>query len=204
MDFLFHVVPVAALVRAVAVLPHAHGGAHHRSALGAPDVDALRRKIDQIALLQIDEAVGDRAQRQRIRGDEVLADAYADHQRAAGPGGDDAVRVVLADDAQRVGAVQALHGLGDGLEQVAFFVQGAVDEVGDDFGIGARLEAVAAGFEFVAQFFVVLDDAVVNQADAPPGEMRVGVLHRWPAMRRPARVGDSGGAVDGFGAQILR
>ena len=114
------------------------------------------------------------------------------------------MRVVLGDHTERIGAFQTLHRFRHRLEEIRFFVQAAVDEMRDDFGVGARLEAVVARFEFVAQFFVVLDDAVVNQADAATGEMRMGVLHGRRAVGGPTRVGDAGGAVDRCVVQVLR
>jgi hypothetical protein len=41
-----------------------------------------------------------------------------------------------------------------------------VNQVGNDFGVGLAQEHIALGLQFTAQFFVVLDDAVVNQGNA--------------------------------------
>ena len=114
------------------------------------------------------------------------------------------MRIVLGDHAERVGAFQALHGFRDRVEEIGLLFKAAIDEMRDDFGIGARLEWIAARFEFVAQFFVVLDDAVVNQADAATGEVRMGVFDGWRPVGGPARVGDAGGTVNRRVVQVLR
>ena len=67
-----------------------------------------------------------------------------------------------------------------------------VDEMRDDFGVGLRAEDVAGGLEALAQRFVVLDDAVVDDGDLAVGDMRMRVRGRGRAMRRPARVRDAG------------
>ena len=55
---------------------------------------------------EVDDLVGVADQRRGVAGDEVLALADADHQRALQPGRDDHVRPIAEHDAQAVGAVQ--------------------------------------------------------------------------------------------------
>ena len=65
-------------------------------------------------------------------------------------------------------------------------------EVGDDFGVGFRLEDVSLRRQLPFQLEVVLDDAVVHHHDpAAAVPVRVGVLLRWPAVRRPTRVAEA-------------
>jgi hypothetical protein len=52
-----------------------------------------QRAGNHVAFLEVDEAVRDLAQGQRVGGEEMLADADADHQGAAGAGRDHLVRV---------------------------------------------------------------------------------------------------------------
>ena len=137
MDFLLHVVAVGALVRGVAVVLNAHRRAHHGAVAGVPEGHVRGGEVHQVSLLQEDEAVCHRAQRQRIRGDEVLADANAHHQRAAGAGGNDAARRVAGDHPQSVCALEPFDGLGHGFEEVFLFLQTVVDEVCDHFRIRA-------------------------------------------------------------------
>ena len=62
--------------------------------------------------------------------------------------------------------------------------------MGDDFGVGLRLEFVAELAQALALLFVVLDDAVVHQRDAV-ADVRVRVGLGDAAVRRPARVADA-------------
>ena len=181
----------------------AHRCAHHSTVGGVPDGELAGGEVHQVALLEVDEAVGDRSQGQRVGGDEVLADADADHEWAAGAGGDDPTGIFAGHHAERVGAFEALDRLADGFEEVALLIEAMIDEVCDDLRIGVRLQFVACIEEFVAQLLEVLDDAVVYEADAPPRQVRMGVLDRRSAVRRPARVRDAGDAVDRRVAQTL-
>jgi hypothetical protein len=135
---------------------------------------------------------------------------------------DDAVRLVAADDGDRVGAAQPRQRALDGVEQVA--VVEVVDQVRDDLGVGLRLEDVALRLELGAQVVVVLDDPVVDEADAarprdPRGlaglggivdlalarsmrEVRVCVVDERRAVRRPARVRDPRRPLDALGSDV--
>jgi hypothetical protein len=108
-----------------------------------------------------------------IAGQEVLAvAAHAQHQRRAGARADHAMRFVLAEHRDRIGAVQLAERRLHRLEQVAL-VQ-AVDQVADHLGVGLAGEHIVLGLERLPQVLVVLDDAVVDQRDAA----RAGSAHR--------------------------
>ncbi|MNT30538.1 hypothetical protein D3C72_1663360 [compost metagenome] len=114
------------------------------------------------------------------------------------------MRFVLVHHGDGVGAVQFGHGGLHGVEQVAAVV--AVNQVGDDFGVGLAHKHIAACLQRLAQFFVVFNDAVVHQGYAAcalglrvcasaVAEVRVGVVHGGRAMGGPAGMGDAGGAL---------
>src|SRR3989338_1614093 len=64
-------------------------------------------------------------------------------------------------------------------------------EVRDHFCICFREKAMPLVQELIAEFLVVLDDAVVDDRDCSvTGKVRMCVLSGDSAMRRPARVGD--------------
>ena len=63
-----------------------------------------------------------------------------------------------------------------------------MDQMRDDFGIGLRAKHVAARLQTLAQRFIVLDDAIVNNRDLVTRQMRMRVVRRGCAMRRPARM----------------
>src|SRR5206468_4074315 len=78
-----------------------------------------------------------------------------------------------------------------------------IDQVRDDLGVGLRGHLPAATLERGAQLEVVLDDAVVDDHHLA-GAVRMRVLLRGPAMRRPARVTDAGRARERLLAQERR
>ena len=112
------------------------------------------------------------------------------------------MRLVLAEDGDGIGAVQLRDGRLHRLEQVS--VIQAVDQVADHLGVGLAVESVALALQRGAQFFVVFDDAVVDQRDAAGlaarvlawtvAEVRMRVVNQRRAVRGPARVGNAGGA----------
>ena len=184
-------------------------------------------QVDDVAFLEVDDLVGDAGERHRVGGEEVLVGAGhragAEDQRRALARADDAVRLVAADDGDRVGAAQPRQGALHRFQQVA--VVQVIDEVGDDLGVGLRHERVALGLQLGAQLVVVLDDAVVDEADPPGGgqarrfaavgidrgrraraggEMRMRVVDDRRAVRGPARVGDAGARLEAFGGDVGR
>ena len=137
--------------------------------------------------------------------------AYAQDQRRARARADHALGFVLVHHGQRVGAVQLGDSRLERFEQVA--VVEAVDQVGNDFGVGLAHEHIALGLQAGAQRFVVFNDAVVHQRHArrlagqrlarAEAEMRVGVAHRRLAMGGPAGVGDARETLQVFGLHLL-
>ncbi len=180
--------------------------------------------VGDVAFLEIDDLIGDAGERHRVGSEEGLAragaDARTEDQRRALARADHAVRLVTAEHGDGEGTAQPGHGTLHRLEQVAVVV--AVDEVGDDFGVGLGDEVVAGGLQLGAQLVVVLDDPVVHQADPAGGgdargfarigdrdarpvrEVGMGVVHHRRAVRRPAGVGDAGAAMQVIGLHVRR
>ncbi|MNZ82960.1 hypothetical protein D3C78_1016750 [compost metagenome] len=204
-DFLEHEVAVLALLRRLGALVELHGVALHAAAFGIPYLHAVLADLGDVALLQVDEAVGDLAQGQRVGGEEVLAQAQTDDQRAATAGGEDAVGLRGRDHRQTVGAVQLLDRCFQRVGQLRQTLQLVVQQVDDGLGVGFRAEHITEGLELLAQLFVVLDDAVVHHRQVAAREMRVGVGLAGHAVRRPARVGDAQTAGERlFGQRLLQ
>jgi hypothetical protein len=182
-----------------------------------------------VALLQVDDLVGDAGQCHRVGGEKVLVrsrdGADAEHERRALPRADHAVRLVAAEHGDRIGTAQPRQRALDGLEEIA--VVAMIHEMGDDLGVGLGDEGVALGLQLGAQLVVVLDDAVVHDADAPGGgdarglagivdgalaaarrhvravrEVRMRVVHDRCTVRRPARVRDAGAAFEMVGGDV--
>ncbi len=104
--------------------------------------------------------------------------------------GDDDAVIPLAHHGDRIGADQPRRRQTHGIEQIGRRLQRVLDQMGDDLGVGVRVEYIAGGDQFLLQFGVVFDDAVVHHRQAG-GDMRVRVALGGDAMRGPARVGDA-------------
>ena len=94
-DFLEHEVAVLALLRRIggqlALAHRALGGV----AVLVEHLDGRAADVGDVAFFEEHEAARDRQQRGDVRGDEVLADAEADDDRATFAREDDALRLVL-------------------------------------------------------------------------------------------------------------
>ena len=122
-----------------------------------------------------------------VRGHVVLVRAQADHERRSHAGRHQAVRLVAVHQHDRVDALHLGERRAHGRLERALVER--LDQVGDDLGVGLRDEAVALGGEARLQREVVLDDAVVDDDDPAAAVLvRMRVLLRRPAVRRPARV----------------
>ena len=196
-DLLLHVVTVRPEFGRARMRLHGQHRAFDRAALGVDHPVAVRLDVDQVAVVQVGDAIGHAGQRHRVGRHEVLALAHAHYQRRAETRTDDPVRLGVTGHRDGVGALQPGHRLANGLEQVVG-VQ-VVDQVGHDFGVGLAAELVAGPLQLGAQGLVVLDDAVVDQGDPRPlarrREVRMGIVGDRRAMSGPAGVGDAGAGV---------
>ena len=162
-DLLEHEGLVAALLGGVLVPLDRLALALDRLALGRLEARAGRIEGDHLAVLdelhvtRLVQECGNRG------GDEGLVVAEADHQRALQPGGHELRRVVGVHRHEGVMATELGERLPDGRSQVAVVL--ALDEVGDDLGVGLGAEDVALRCELAAKLGVVLDDAVENDVD---------------------------------------
>jgi hypothetical protein len=102
-DLLEHVMTVGALLGGGGREGGFAQGAFGGIAVGVEDAHGVPANLGDVALLQERESLGDGQQGEDIGGDEVLAHAHADHQRAAQARDDEAVGFVGARDRQCVG-----------------------------------------------------------------------------------------------------
>src|SRR5213078_2101317 len=93
-----------------------------------------------------------------VGGDEHLAAPVADDEGgAAAAEGDEGVRGGAGDTGNGEGAAEVAGGEAVGLV--------ALDEMGDDLGVGLGAKAVALGGQRFAQLPIILDDAVVDDGE---------------------------------------
>ena len=127
-----------------------------------------------------------------VRCDEIFAIAQAHHHGRPRARGDDLVRVLARDHAQREHAGQLPHGVAHRVFEIPVVI--FFDQVRDHFGVGFGNEGVALGDELVLEREVILDDAVVHHHDVAVAiAMRMRVLLGGAPVRRPARMPDAVG-----------
>ena len=198
-DFLLHEVAVRAqLQRGQRHVGDVHVTLHLR-VLRIEHAHAVAGDFGGVAFFEEDDFARCADDRGHVGGDEVLALAEADQQRAAHARGHHGRRIAPVDHRQRVRAVQFLHRLLQRTQQVQTLRAVMVDQVGDDFGVGLRGELVAQRTQAFALRLVVLDDAVVHQRQFAVTDVRMRVVFGDAAMRGPARVADAEGGVEAFG-----
>src|SRR5438046_2530042 len=112
-----------------------------------------------------------------VGGDEHLAAPVADDEGgAAAAEGDEGVRGGAGDTGDGEGAAEVAGGAEDGGGQAVGLV--ALDEMGDDLGVGLGAKAVALGGQGFAELPIILDDAVVDDGQlglTVEVRMRVGI-----------------------------
>ena len=141
--------------------------------MGAPSMSKIATPIDRVtaklAVLQEDHVARVRQQRRDVGGEEGLAFAEAEDDRAAAVlGGDDALGIALATSPRsRTSRPSAGAGVAHRSdERRARRGAARVDQVRDQLGVGLRLDLAALGLELLPERAVVLDDAVVHHGDA--------------------------------------
>ena len=179
---------------------------------GVDDGHAGRRDDHDLVLVDLDGAVRVLDEGQDVGAQEVLPIPQADDQRGGAAGRDDNVRGLGAEHQQGEGAVQLGGDSAHGDDQSArhFLVRagqsgdralvrgrlglivGAGQQVDDHLGVGLRGEGLAVGDEGGTQGVRVLNDAVVDEGEAPVrAGMGVGVRDRRATVGRPAGVSDA-------------
>jgi hypothetical protein len=161
--------------------------------VGLEERRALRRDHHDLAVLDVLHAARLAQERRDRRGQERLAVAAADHERALLARPDERVGLVAAHRDEREVPVELgvgrAHGLGQGAggEVVG-------DQVGDDLGVGLAAEHRAHVDETLLERHVVLDDPVDDDVDAARRvEVRVRVRLVHAPVGGPARVADPRG-----------
>lgn len=197
-DFLLHEVSVGAELHGARI------GVHDLNrTLGLAEVALLRAlvdlprigtDVDDVALDDVHDALGDTADSHSVGCDEVFAVAQAKHHGRALTSRHDAVRLVGRNDGDGIAALELPDGRLNGLKQIA--VIAVVDQMRDDFRIRLARKLVALGLEAAADLLVIFDDAVVHQGNVVIGDQWMRVANFRRAVGRPARVGDPGGAVN--------
>ena len=162
-----------------------------RLAVAVADGDALPPQHRPIAVLEIDDRVGERRQRDCIGAHEHLAIAEPDGERTALARHDHQIVVPAEDHSERKGAFQPLQRIVDGAHRVVAGLQLAGDEMSDHLSVSVAGEGGAVAHQLFFQLTEILDDAVMHHRHQL-GHMRVGIGFDRLAMGGPAGMADAG------------
>src|SRR6185437_6330041 len=194
-DLLEHEMPVLTLFGRIRGELALADGTLDSVAVAIEDSDGCAANLGDVTFFKEHEAPRHRQQRRNIGGDEVLLDTEPHDDGAPLPSQNDAVRIALAHDGERIGAFELGDGCADRLEQIAYGLEMAMHAMGDHLGIRLRGELVTAALELGAQLLMVLDDAVMNDRESVARDVRMGIALARHAVGRPARVRDAELAV---------
>ncbi len=133
----------------------------------------------------------------------MLPDTHADHQGASRPCHHQPVGRGTVDHRDGVGAAQAREASPHRREQVGAVIEGMVDQVGDQLGIGVRFDRIAARQQLGAQLGMIFDNAVVHHRHAVGGDMGMRVALARRAVGGPAGVSQTQRPLQRMGFQRL-
>ena len=191
-NFLEHEVRIAALLRSGHLPLDVLRGLAHGRTVCVIELRGVLREHDHIAVVEIHDAARIRQDGRDIRGDEVLALAEAEDQWTVLLDGDHGIRPVGAEDAERIAALDPAERQADGLHQIVFLFIIVFQQIGDDLRVRLGAERLALLQQELLQRQEILNDAVVHDADAAVrGQLRMRILVRGCAVRRPAGMADA-------------
>ncbi len=170
--------------------------------LFVPDRYAFAAELRPVAVLEIDDLVGQRGEGEGVRADIHLAVADTDRKRGALAGADHEVRVIAEDDGDGESALKPLQRFGRRLLRAHIAAQEIRDEMGDDLGVGLGAHLVAARRQLLAQLAEILDDAVMDDGD-DVGRMGMGVDLVRHAVGSPTGMADADPAGQGVLLQAV-
>ena len=161
------------------------------------DLDALARQHGDLAVLHIGHVARVLDDSRHVGGEEIAALAVAEQQRRVLARGDDAVRTVGTEHAERVSALDAAQHAAHGLQKVVALVVVEFEQLRHDLGIGLGLEGDALPDQEFLDLNIVFDDAVVNDGELSVlAHVGVGVGDIRRAVCRPAGVTKADAAFD--------
>ncbi len=148
-----------------------------RLAAAVADGDALARQHRPIAVLEIEDRVGERRERDGVGAHEHLAVAEPDGERAALAGHDHQILVAAEDHGERERALEMAERVVNRGNRIFARPHLARDEMRDHFGVGVGGKLMTAGKQLCLELGPVFDDSVVDHGDAAAAvRVRVGVL----------------------------
>ena len=203
-DLLAHVVVERALVEGLVLPDHRRRRLDGAGAVELARLVAVGAHDRDLAVVEMDDTGGMPHEGRRVRAEQHLLVAEAQHHRAAVARHDQHVGTLGIHDGKAIGADHQLQDRAHhGLQRRAVVHQR--DQMGDHLGVGVGAEGRAPGGELRPQRGGVLDDAVVHDGVAAGAvAMGMGVAVARLAVGRPARMGDAGRALEAQRLQLIQ
>ena len=123
----------------------------------------MRRNFADIAFSQVHDPIGNAGDSHRIRSAKHLIFADADNKRRTLTSEDNLMRLIAADDRERIASAQLQNCLFNRRQKIALIV--GVNQVRNYFCIGLTREFVSLILKPRTNGLVILDDAVMHQPD---------------------------------------
>ena len=184
-NLFFHEMLVAALFGAVRIPGYVHELFIYGLSLGVEKFDRALADYRYLAVLHNGAVAGIFEQSRDIGCEIIRPAAYADYQRTVLFGGEYLIRMVAHQHRDCIGAAHALYDLQHRLKRVS--VIEAVKKLSENLGIGLRFELPALLFKLGFQLKIILNNAVVDEGDAPArARVGMGVCIGRRAVGRPA------------------
>ena len=157
-----------------------------------PDGVSVAGNFSDITFIQIDKAIGYLSQRQLIRGQKIFTKPQTQYQRATAAGTNYAIGLVSVNYRQAIGTFQAGNRRLDRGQQIMPLLHQMINQVGNRFGIRFRYKLITLTAQFLAQGFVVFNNAVVHNRQFGARKVGVRVQFCGFAVGGPASVSNAG------------
>ena len=190
-NLLRHEVAMVALVEQKGRTAGLDDGALHRVAGNIENLHTVTRHDGPVALLEIGYLIGEGRERDRVGAKIHFAAAMTDGEGRALARPDHQIVFTGEDESQCESTSQTRQRRAHRINRRTALLHFLRHEMGDDFGVGFGAEGGALFFERLAQLAEILDDAVMHDRKTLGG-MRMRVVLGWLAVRRPARMADTG------------
>ena len=204
-DLLHHEVLVAALLGALRIPIDVYLFLFDDIAVEVVEGDFARSETRHLQVIDIVDVPRVFEHGRHVGGKIGIPLRNADDHRTVLAGNVDLLGIVLEENGERIRSPHAHHGLCervDGSHPIFLIV--IIHELDEHFGVRLGIEGIAVTQELFLDLAVVFDDAVVYAHDAAViAAVRMGVVLRRVAVRRPARMADPAAAADLDGSQLL-
>ena len=189
-DFLEHEMPVSALLGSLDIPFYGlHPVVHGTQILHPADGKGGAGDTNHLPIFEEDHLARVGKKGRDVGSDKVFTGADPENEGRRHAGCIEGVRLVLAHEADRIGAMGHGERPGKGLAQIWFSPVAFLYEIDQNLGIRLRMEDIAPGSKILLDFQIVFYDAIVYQSQRGIiAQVGMGIAHRRGTMGGPARM----------------